>query len=185
MLLPFFIGVNMNIITQAEYKAFANITGAKEDAQIDALITACSSIVEQVLGFSYSDVTPSRITMYANRDTYFLDTTAGINNTLKYTPRSTGVAEDMDASQYILDNSGKLIILRNNIQDYDTITVQSTQSSTIPEDIKLATMLLVKYYYKEEFNKSSIAAGGQQVNYITGNNLPPHVRTLLLLHRVM
>ena len=53
----------------------------------------------------------------------------------------------------------------------------------VTDDIKLAAKLLVRYYHKDEYNKTAMSISGSSVTLNQGSGLPPHVRAILDLHR--
>lgn len=174
-----------DLITLDEYKAFASIEGKKMDPQIVALISSCSEIVQDYIGYplSGSGTTEATIRTRNNVTSYMLP---GINldvQSIKYTPRG-GTEITLSNQDFYASDTGLLELYTINPKDGDFLVVTYAVAATDLEAIKLATMLLVKYYYKEEFNKSSVAAGGQTVSYQTGKNFPPHVRAILLMHRM-
>lgn len=176
----------MGIVTSEEYKRFASIEGVKYNDRIEWLIEACSAVVEDVLGYKYHEQGFNE-TIYttAGRQSYFLSRTDAIVSNVTYTRRATKETFKIDPDDIIIEDTGMFTLLAVDAGNHDKIVLELGYNTESGDTIKLATMLLVKYYFKEEFNKSGVSAGGQNVSYISGKNLPPHVRTLLQLHRII
>lgn len=180
-----------DLITIDEYKTFASIGSRidpKEEAQIAALIKSCSTIVQNFIGYplNATNSVSEYIQAYEGSTTYMLPGYDLTVSAVKYIPRGTeeSNAVDIKPSDYIVRDTGRIELLSITPKSGDSFRVDFTFPTQDMEDIKLATMLLVKHYYKEEFNKTSMAAGGQTVSYQTGKNFPPHVRAILMMHRM-
>ncbi|QKN85669.1 hypothetical protein KNV09_gp025 [Vibrio phage Athena] len=190
MLHPFFFMGNTmaEIITIDEYKAFASIEGKKNDPQIAALIKSCSEIVQEFIGYPLTATGDIEATVRTRAHTteYMLPNFEMDVSDVKYIPRgddaSSGIS--LDKHDYYVADTGKLELYSLVPNNGDSILISYSIAAPDLESIKLATMLLVKYYYKEEFNKTSVGAGGQTVSYQTGKNFPPHVRAILMMHRM-
>ncbi|AUG85033.1 hypothetical protein FDJ19_gp026 [Vibrio phage Ceto] len=176
------------IITIDEYKAFASIEGKKNDPQIEALIKSCSEIVQEYIGYPLTATGSIETTVRtrAKVTEYMLPNFEMDVQEVKYIPRGSTSANgiSLDSSDYYVSDTGKLELYSITPNNGDTLWISYNIAAPDLESIKLATMLLVKYYYKEEFNKTSVGAGGQTVAYQTGKNFPPHVRAILLMHRM-
>lgn len=176
----------MSFITLEEYKKFAAIEGSKTDAQIVSLISAATAIVEDVLGYKIrSSSYEHDLYTRAGVTEYFLDRDNPIISKIVYRKRSDKTEFEVDPDDVIVNSNGKLEFLIPITADNDRIRVTAGYSTEANDSIKLATMMLVKYYYKEEYNKTAQTSMGGSVSYTTGKNLPPHVRTILLMNRVM
>lgn len=172
-----------------EYKTFASIEGKKTDLQIAALITSCSRIVQDFIGYPLeaSGALSKNIQAATGVQSYMLPGVDLIVDSITYIPKgfeeSTGIP--LKPQEFLVSETGRLDLLNVAPVQGDTFKVAYRIQGTDLESIKLATMLLVKYYYKEEFNKSSITAGGQTVSYQTGKNFPPQVRAILMMYRML
>lgn len=176
------------IITIDQYKAFASIEGKKNDPQIEALIKSCSEIVQDYIGYplTATGVIETTIRTRAHTTAYMLPAIDMDVQEIKYIPRGYTSAEgrDLTLADYSVSDTGLLELYTITPNNGDTLLISYQIAVPELEAIQLATMLLVKYYYKEEFNKTSVGAGGQTVSYQTGKNFPPHVRAILLMHRM-
>ncbi len=176
-----------DLITIDEYKTFASIEGKKTDPQITALIKSCSKIVQDFLGYAPDVAGKSSTVIYA-RDgvqTYMLPVfNVDYQDTdIYYHPKGFS-AQDVAKEDYMISDTGLIDFFTITPQRGDRFEIQYTLLSEDLESIKLATMLLVKYYYKEEFNKTAMGVGGQTVTYQTGKNFPPQVRAILMMYRM-
>lgn len=176
-----------DLITLDEYKIFASIEGKKTDPQITALIKSCSKIVQDYLGYAPDATGKGRAYVQAhNRTTTYMLPVVNIdvqNTEVYYLPRGNNQV-DLVKEDYYISDSGKIDFYTVNPRDGDRFEIVYTLEAQDLESIKLATMLLVKYYYKEEFNKTAMGAGGQTVSYQTGKNFPPQVRAILMMYRM-
>lgn len=189
----------MALITVQEYKDFVSINGDREDPQIQTLIDAVTAAIQNYIGYSLGtsgEIT--RVLTKAARTTYMTDSVGVSLSSVTYknigidAPAARALTEDED---YFFDpGSGILQILNTAelggsgqpLSDNGILVMTYNQdTSTVPEDIKQAAKLLVKFYYKHEYNQESVSANGQSVSYITGRNFPPHVSAILNLHRIL
>lgn len=176
-----------DLITIEEYKAFASIEGKKTDPQITALIKSCSELVQDFIGYTLASDGSSEQILRAieGSQTYMLDMADPDIATIYYEPYNSSdtieLKEDID---YYVSDTGRLELYTVTPRRGDRLQVTINTSKEDLESLKLATMLLVRYYFKEEFNKTSVGAGGQTVSYQSGKNFPPHVRAILLMHRM-
>ena len=178
-----------DLITLDEYKQFASIEGKKDNPQISMLITACSRVVQDYVGYDLGASTSitKKIRVRKGITEYMLPTFDVTLSSITYTLAGADptTAKPIPESNYELSDTGLLEIFNIMVRDGDTITLEYQADKEATEAFKLATMLLVKFYFKEEFNKSSIAAGGQTVTYQVGKNFPPHIRAILMMYRLL
>lgn len=180
----------MAIITIQEYRDFIGHEGTKVDPRLDSLILAVSSAIELYLGYKLDETATASILTISRRQDYYLDSTGATVTGITYdrpypykeeTPFT--LTEDM---YFVESDTGRVTIFYPEMEERGVLKVTYSQTGTSTlEDIKLAAKLLTRYYYKDEYNVQSINAAGQSVSFITGKNFPPHVRTLLDLHRVL
>lgn len=174
----------MGLITLDEYKVFANIAGDKLNSEISALIKSASQIVIDFLGYDPSSVAMSTypILLHPGRTVYYLDNPDTKVISLSITNMN---GDEKGSPSFFQEDSRVELFGYTPVQgDIATLSTSTTSDGARLESIKLATMLLTKYYYKEEFNKTSVGAGGQTVSYQTGKNFPPHVRAILMQNRI-
>lgn len=174
------------LITVEEYKQFIGYEGNKEDSRMQSTIDAVSSAITEYLGYSLDLDKDYVLLTTAGRVDYFVDAVDIEVTGLKYIS-PLGEETVFSNGQYFTNEYGKITILAPTpIHTNGRLVVTYTQSGTSSrEDIKLAAKLLTRFYYKDEYNVQTVNTAGASVTYITGKNFPPHVRTLLDLHRVL
>lgn len=176
-----------DLITIDEYKAFASIEGKKTDPQITSLITSCSKLVQDYIGYTVPvDGTSEQILRAVEgSQTYMLESANADISSIFYEPKGSTSKVELKADlDYYVSDTGRLEIFDLIPHRGDRFQITSNTKSEDLEAIKLATMLLVRYYFKEEYNKSAMGAGGQTVTYQTGKNFPPQVRAILMMYRM-
>lgn len=177
-----------DLITIDEYKAFASIEGKKSDPQITALITSCSRLVQDFIGYplTSSGQSNSYVKAVAGAQTYMLPGFDLMIDEVRYIPRGYDEAAGtlLSLADFEVSDTGRLDVYSITPKLGDTFKVVYRTAPEDMEAIKLATMLFVKYYYKEEFNKTAVGAGGQTVSYQTGKYFPPQVRAILMMYRM-
>ncbi|ASV43473.1 hypothetical protein [Vibrio phage JSF12] len=178
----------MTIITVEEYKDFIGSTSTKEDARILELLGAVTKIIEGYIGYDVSPVGATKSTTLVTskgRNSYFLDFSTEFSLvSVTYKDRFKNVY-NIPLEDVVVAPSGRIDIIFPpvEIQDRALLVIEYTADNAVTEDLKLAAKLLTRYYFKDEYNVQSITASGASVSFITGKNLPPHVRTILDLHR--
>ncbi|BBL19321.1 hypothetical protein KIT04_152 [Vibrio phage KIT04] len=178
-----------DLITVDEYKTFASIEGKKTDPHITALIKSCSKIVQDFIGYSLEGTTGQAkeyVRAVAGSQTYMLPGFDLEIDEVRYIPRGMDESEGklLSSAEFEVSDTGRFDLYNIVPIQGDMFSITYRMPSTDLEAIKLATKMLVKYYYKEEFNKTAMGAGGQTVTYQTGKNFPPQVRAILMMYRM-
>jgi len=182
----------MDLITKAEYKAYANITSINKDTEIDALIPRVSAFIKTYCRRSFVDYVTTPKTEHFNGSVEYF--------TLKEYPlievEEVAVSTDMgmtytplvEFADYVVDLSNENIhsvagFFPLAINGY-SITYKAGYTS-VPEDLKLAVIDLITYYLRNDASIHSNKIPGTnavQVEYITTTNLPAHIRRILDLY---
>ncbi|AKY02268.1 hypothetical protein AEO54_305 [Vibrio phage vB_VorS-PVo5] len=178
-----------DLITIDEYKTFASIEGKKTDPQIAALIKSCSRIVQDFIGYSLEGTTgqtKSYIRAIPGSQTYMLPGFDLMIDEVRYVRSGQDEAAGrlLSLAEFEVSETGRFDLYNIVPKQGDMFVITHRMPATDLESIKLATMMLVKYYYKEEFNKTAMGAGGQTISYQTGKNFPPQVRAILMMYRM-
>jgi len=199
-----------NLITLAQYKDFAGITGVAEDAKINVIIPAISQAVKTYCGTSFIDYYSSAKTEYYDiKDKYtnaiILDESPVVSVTSvseresqsdSYTTLITGNSDGSGKYEYVVDE-GLDTIFRTTAtgdthfpQGRKAVKVVYTSGySATPEDLKLACFDLVKYYLKDE-RKTSLAISGAQIQNPVSTSLrenigfPDHIKRILDFYKI-
>lgn len=177
------------IITPQEYNEFIGYEGSKLEPRLPQIIKAVSGVISKYLGYTIEpDGTKSEsIRLTSGRTVYYLDGLDVDNVTSSsYYQRSTDTSTDLlDYKNIIISGARVELMLDWPIADNDILFIEYSLPTDIAEDIKLAALMLTRYYVKDEYIAQGMSAAGSSITYITGKNLPPHVRTILDLHRVL
>lgn len=185
-----------DLVTVAEYKAYAGISSNTQDATIAVLVQKVSHLVKGICRRTFTDYV----------DDYKVDISSGPSYGNKIVLRETPLIQ-MASVEYSEDYGRNYITLAEYDQyvvaaDEDAIEItdialQSIKKTNafritynagyevIPEDLKLAVFDLVGYYIRNDaaiHSHKSIGANTVQIEYITNTSLPAHIRRVLDLH---
>jgi len=182
-----------NLITKAEYKAYAGINSINQDAEIDSLIPKVSELVKSYCRRAFVDYVDEAKTEVFR---------GGFDQLLLSEFPVTQVISVQQSKDYGQTYT-KLTKFVDWIQDGDTVVsldptlgfaelINGYKVSyfagyeTLPEDLKLATLDLVTYYLKNSsavHSTKSIQPNTMQVEYITGSQFPAHIRRVLDMYK--
>jgi hypothetical protein len=179
-----------NLVTLAEYKAYAKKINPNDDAAINLLIPAVSALVKTICRRSFIDyITTPKVDIL----------NGGFKNLI---PREYPILEVVSLEEST-DNGVTYSPITNyavNWESADEIVCTDYEFSkgynrykltykcgflTVPEDLKLGIMDLITYYLKNDMAVHSTKAPGTnsvQIEYITSSNLPIHIRRVLDLY---
>jgi hypothetical protein len=183
-----------DLITLAEYKAYQKTTKTDDDVKINLLIGMASNFIKTYLGSSLVDNYDDPITEVIN-----LDYDTSVLYTAQYPIREIISITEYDSSHYdstihlpldptsdfILSND--TIIRRRDGRNFSWYRcggnsvieiVYTAGYETVPNDLKLATILLVEYYLKENYIQNRTIMGTSITNVVSGG-LPPYIATIL------
>jgi hypothetical protein len=182
-----------NLVTLAEYKAYAGITSTNQDAEINAIIPKASQLVKSICRRTFVDyVNDSKEEVYAGGweklflKEYPILSITSVEASVDYGATYTELVEFTD---YVVDQEDgtiKCIYAAEFPKCVNGYKVTYTAGyESLPEDLKLAVLDLVTYYLKNDMSVHSPKAPGTnsvQVEYITTANLPAHIRRVLYLY---
>ena len=191
-----------NLITLAEYKEAEGLQSAKDDLQINSLITSVSQLVKTYCGNSIIDFfsTNKEEVLNINWDTYIVQLTESPVNAL------VSVAERPDqGSAYVSLTSGNNdfyldkatdTVFRTNSTGYTNWKkgpgavkiVYTAGYATTPADLKLAVFDLISYYLNDEHKERKVLAGASIQNQGTTSMrdsvaFPDHIKRVLDLYK--
>ena len=177
------------IITPQEYNTFIGYEGSKVEPRVPQIIKAVSSTISNYLGYSISSsgTKSDSIRLIEGRNIYYLDSmdVSSIDSS-RYYSRDTDTSTDLFAYKDIILSGSRIELMVDwPIKENDILFVEYNVPKEVQEDIKLAALMLTRYYVKDEYIAQGMSAAGSSITYITGKNLPPHVRTILDLHRLL
>lgn len=166
----------MQFITVDEVKAFEGIKSPNEDNNITPLVGAVNRLLTNLTDaentqFVYSKDSIDPLIMFL--PTYGDASSITVNDSAGTPlPGLTGY-------------SGKYTLSNPYIGEVTVLIPPPIDSSNIPEDLKLAALMLVRYYRKEEY-KASQSGNGQAVSNVPSvHNVPRHIMAVLSQYRVI
>lgn len=182
----------LDLVTKAEYKAYAGIKSASQDDRITAIIPKISALVKTHCGRSFVDYVndTKEETFDGPAESFWLTEFPVIDLT------SVEISTDYGASYTTIDEfthyvvskeDGRLIPTPHMGSFWDSrlrgykITYTGGYS-TLPEDLKLAVLDLVTYYLKNDMSVHSPKAPGTnsvQLEYASSSTLPGHISRVL------
>jgi len=175
------------VITLEEYKLYKGINNPNQDEKLEPLIESCNSIVSTYCGLDFSYNSDYSVVL-SNRSNIILLPHAPVIEVTNLTVFSSGTV--ISPSQYMLDKDAGMItvidptvVMPRTPYGLRADVVHGVEAT--PHDIKLAAIELVTYYDKREFNKSQDIGNGQSVDFVSDAILPPQIKSVLDLHRVL
>ena len=192
-----------NLITLAEYKEAEGLQSAKDDLQINSLITSVSQLVKTYCGNSIIDFYSSNKTETFNIDyeTYAVQLTESpvvsiVSVEMRGTYREAYTTLTTGAYEYFLDEKTDSVIRTTDGSTYKNwprgpgavkIVYKAGYAST-PEDLKLAIADLITYYLRDEHKQRQTIAGASIQNQASSsqrNNVafPDHIKRVLDLYK--
>ncbi len=177
-----------NLITKAEFKAYAGINSTNYDAEIDSIIPKVSQLVRSYCGRSFNEfVDDPKVEHFDGGVGFFILSESPVLNissveyTTDYGQTYTTLVKFTDWYQ---DNY--MVVSTNpngwSRQPKGYKVSYNCGYETIPEDLKLAVLDLVKYYRQNDSAVHSNKAPGTnsvQVEYMATSSLPAHIRRIL------
>jgi len=189
-----------NLITLEEYKLASKITGLGEDTRISSLITSVSALVKTYCNNTIVDdySVNKTETFSINFASSSVQLTGSPVNAIVTVKERTGISSDYTTlaanTDYYLDTvtdsifrSGGGSLYKNFPIGPGAVEVVYTSGwATCPEDLKLAVIDLVRYYFKEEHKlRQTIASASIQNPGASGGSIayPDHIKRVLDLYK--
>jgi hypothetical protein len=180
-----------NLITRAEYKAYAGLNSTNQDAQIDLLITKISELVKTYCRRTFIDFYDEAKTevFQGGFKTLLLKETpvvniVSVNYSADYGQTFTKLTKFTD---WVQDGDSIMAINPNGftqqINGYKVVYFAGYE--TVPADLTLAAMDLVTYYRNHDVSVHSTKTPGSnqvQIEYISTTSLPAHIKRILDLY---
>lgn len=183
-----------NLVTLAEYKAYASITSTTQDTAISAIIPKVSQLVKSICRRTFVDY------INENKEEVFsggwpklflkeypiiaigsVEVSTDYGNTYEELEEFTDYVLDMEDGSVACINAEEFPKYINGYK----VTYTAGYEDGLPEDLKLAVLDLVTYYIKNDASIHSPKAPGTnsvQIEYVTTSNLPAHIRRVLYLY---
>lgn len=183
----------INLVTKAQYKAYAGISSTNQDAQIDVLIPRISEFVKSYCRRRFLD-------HYGDAK---IETFNGGSNTLYLQEYPIVTVLSVD---YSSDYGQNYVMLKDYVDfavDYTNNAVIGIQPTgfpyaingyrvtytagydTLPQDLTLAVYDLISYYLNNDHSIRSTKSPGSNtthIEYIQNGNLPAHIKRVLDLY---
>ena len=182
-----------NLVTLAEYKAYAGITSSNQDSEINSIIPKASQLVKTICRRTCVDYVNDNKEEVFNGGwsklylkEYPVLSIVGVESSSDYGKTYTELVEFTD---YVLDMEDGAITcigvdeFPKSVNGYKVTYTAGYE--VLPEDLKVAVLDLVTYYIKNDMSVHSPKAPGTnsvQIEYITTSNLPAHIRRVLYLY---
>jgi hypothetical protein len=185
--------MGLDLVTLAEYKAYAGITSTTQDIQISSIIKSASQLCKTYCARTFIDLVDDATTEVYSGGTskiilkeYPILSISSLEYSSDYGNTYTTLVEFIDYTLNKEDGSIAPIlgiIFPKQINAY-RITYTAGYE-IIPQDLKIAVLDLVAYYIKSDMAiKSQRNAGSNttQVEFITKNSLPSHISRVFDLY---
>lgn len=182
--------MGIDLITLAEYKAYAGITSTSQDGIIKALIPKVSDLTKSYCRRTFVDyVNDAKTEVHLGGPFLLLEEYPILSvSSVEYSPdfgkTYTTLTEFIDYTVNISEqNIAPTSTFPTTINGYRV--TYNAGYEVVPEDLKLAVMDLLTYYLKNDMAiKSAKHAGSNtvQIEYITKNTLPSHIARVLDLY---
>ena len=204
--------MGLNLVTLAEYKAYAGITSTTSDAQLNTIITGTSNLVKQICRRSFVDyVNDTKTEVFKGGPALNVAETPLLAvSTFEYsTDYGNTYTELVEYTDYAVDQeTNQIIPIRslNYYPDYYAGTNTTMRYNpepefprrvngyritytagyeTLPYDLKLAVLDLISYYFKQEYavkTNKAVGSSTTQIDYIMNTDLPAHIKRVLDLY---
>jgi uncharacterized phiE125 gp8 family phage protein len=185
-----------DLVTLAEYKAYAGITSDTLDAIVTAIIPKASQLVKSLCRRTFVDyINDAKIEVYSGNNEskiylkeypilqiYDVEQSTDYGNTYTSLVEYTNYVLDQEDGSIVAVGSTDAVFPKY-INGYRVTYIAGYE--TLPEDLKVAILDLVTYYVKNDASVHSPKAPGTntvQIEYITTTNLPAHIKRVLDLY---
>lgn len=180
------------LITTDEYKEYAGISSTDFDDRIQGLVVKASELIKSycsrkfIDNYSKSTQEFLPIVEYSNVDGYYYPEEFPLQSLVSveysadygqtYTPLTNCFLDKVRDAIYIPDEG------REGVNMFK-ITYTGGYQKT-PEDLKLACLDLVDYYYKSESTPRR-STTNNTIEYVMTSDMPSHIKRVLDLYRVL
>lgn len=177
-----------NLVTLAEYKAYAGINSTNQDATIESIIPKVSALVKNVCRRTFIDYVDEPREEIFDGGSCFLPAEYPILSATVEVSEDYGDTYTAYSDYYIHKASDS--IRPRTLEKFPDLpngykVTYTCGFEQVPEDLKVAVLDLVTYYIRNDGAIHSPKAPGTnsvQIEYITTNNLPAHIKRVLDLY---
>lgn len=183
-----------DLVTVAEYKAYAGISSTNQDTELATTVQKVSHLVKNICRRTFLDYVDEYKTdiFSGGAPRILLPETPVLNVASVQFSNDYGktYVKLTEFEDYVVDKQRDAVeLISGQLMEYKRVNAfkvtYTAGYEVIPEDLKLAIFDLVTYYMRNDAAiKSSKAVGANtvQIEYITNTNLPAHIRRVLDLH---
>lgn len=178
------------LITLDEYKDYASISSIEYDYRIELILAKVSEYVKTYCnrGFiEYYDKSTGNfipIVEYSNEPGYYYTSEFPVNSLVSVEYSADNGVTYSPVTAY-LDKSKDAVFIDSTDEGINAYKITYTGGfKKTPEDLKLACLDLVDYYYKSE-NTPRKSSGNNIIEYVMTSDLPSHIKRVLDLYRVI
>lgn len=193
--------MGLDLVTSAEYKAYAGISSTNQDAVIEAIIPIASQLVKNYCRRTFVDyIDDAKTEVFSGGSTiskFYLTESpilsiSSVEYSSDYGQTYTSLEEYVD---YAVDQEDGAIVALPYSEDNSTVFAKAINGYKItytagyeelPADLKVAVLDLITYYMKNDGSVHSPKAPGTnsvQIEYITTTALPAHIARVLNLYK--
>lgn len=181
-----------NLVTKAEYKAYAGISSTNQDSEIDSLIPKVSELVKSYCRRTFVDyIDEAKIEVFNGGFTELVLAESPVTQIISvsysddYGQTYTKLAKFTD---WIVQGDTVIAIqpggFKEKLAGYKVSYFAGYE--TLPDDLKLATLDIVEYYLKNSaavHSTRQISSNTMQVEYVSGSQFPAHIRRVLDMYK--
>ena len=194
-----------NLCTKSDYKAYKKIEHAKDDSQIDVLVTSISELVKTYCGSTLIDYYSSNKTetfdiFDAGTAEVFLTesplvSVSSVQERDSITDSYTTLTANTD--YYVDTEHDRIFRIDGDVSSKawsrgfaSVQIIYRAGYSTTPQDLRLAIYDLITYYLKEEYKGRKSMAGATLQNETSTSirediGFPDHIKRVLDMYRVV
>ena len=183
-----------NLVTKAEYKAYAGIKSDNQDAEIDSLIPKVSQLVKTYCGRAFVDwvdepkveVFSGGFEKYAVKE-YPVISILSMETSEDYGKTYTSMVEFEDYALDLQDDTLVALATDGFVQKTNGYKVSYFAGyETLPQDLKLVVFDLITYYIKNDavsHQQKTNVSGALQLEYLNSSQFPAHIARVLNLYK--
>lgn len=175
------------VISLNQYKLYSGKNTPKEDIQLQPIVDLVNTLIPRYCNTKFSPTVETN-KLITNTGNILILPNAPVISVENIELKNTSTV--LAADQYYLDTDTGIVELLDSAlilpRSPRSVSVDYTWGTTeVPEDVVLAAVELVTYYYKREFYKSKTLSSGQSVDYADPSLIPTHVKGILDLYKVL
>jgi hypothetical protein len=182
-----------NLITKAEYKAYAGISSTNQDAEIDSLIPKVSELIKSYCRRTFIDyIDEAKTEVFRGGFSELLLSESPVIQ-ISSVQQSTDYGQTYTKLTKFTDwvQDGDAVVSLDSINGFKELINGYKVSyfagfEIVPEDLKLAAMDTVMYYLKNSsavHSTRQVSPNTMQVEYVSGSQFPAHIRRVLDIYK--